>query len=98
MESIERTPEMVRAATALADALRLEVNTDAVRGDAERHLNGDFLYRKPWAIHVGRRLKDSPDLPDRCFGRLAPLGVTSLGVVAPWLGYVPAAGLDRSFH
>lgn len=98
MESIERTPEMARAATALADALRREVNVDAVRDDAERHLDSAFLYRKPWAIHVGRRLKDSPDLPDQGFGRLAPLGVTSLGVVAPWLGFVPAAGLDKWFH
>lgn len=98
LEGIERTPEMAHAAAALADALRREVNADAVRDDAERHLDGDFLYRSPSAIQVGRRLKDSPELPDRCFGRLAPLGVTTLGVVLPWLGYVPAVGLDKWFH
>jgi hypothetical protein len=99
-DRVEETPVLFEAAQAIADALRAEINVEAVTREAVERIGGEVLYRAPSAIQIGRPTKAVPDAGERCFGRLAPLGVTSVGIVAPWLGYVPAMGLDseQSFY
>jgi hypothetical protein len=97
VDRLEETPALGEAARAIAEALRAEVDSDLLISEAERHIEGDFLYRTPRAIKLGQSVKRAPDLSDRSFGRLAPLGSVSLAAVIPWLGFEPARTLGDYF-
>lgn len=93
VESLKPTPDLKRAAGEMADAFRAEIDPHVITAEARQRLDGPFLYRSAYAVHIGRETKDAPNQQERCFGRLAPLGRSNLKIVVPWLGYVPARAL-----
>jgi hypothetical protein len=98
MAQVEDTDALREAIGEIARVLRAEINAGAIERDAMSRIDGDFIYGSPGAIQIGRRTKASPDLPEQYFGRLAPLGVTTLRTVAPYVGFVSALGLEDWFY
>lgn len=93
VESLQPTPDLEQAAEEMAHAFRAEIDPEVIMDEAQERLDGPFLTRSAYAVHLGRETKDVPNHPKRCFGRLSPLGRSNLQVVIPWLGYVPARAL-----
>jgi hypothetical protein len=64
VESLQPTPDVEEAAEEMADAFRAEVNPEVVTEEARERLDGPFLYRSAYAVHIGRETEDAPCQPE----------------------------------